>query len=108
MSTIPSAVTLPILKNDQKALKNALKELTSNVYDKLDSRQIAPLGTWDNGGRFYIDDLYSDLINVRNPSRSWPLSQWKAAHTRKFVSAVALKFQAFDEESLLKHFRIKK
>lgn len=75
---------------------NAINE----VYQLLKNRVINPAGTFDNAGRFWLDNR--DLINVREPSRAWPYSQMKAGRTLKYVKAVAKKFNCENDFNLLK------
>lgn len=70
------------------------------VYNKLKNREINPSGKFDNAGRWYAHNV--DLINVREPSRSWPYSQMTACRTKKYVKAVCEKFECADLDSLLK------
>lgn len=75
---------------------NAINE----VYELLKNRVINPAGTFDNAGRFWLDNR--DLINVREPSRAWPYSQMTAGRTLKYVKAVAKKFNCENDFNLLK------
>lgn len=75
---------------------NAINE----VYQLLKNRVINPAGTFDNAGRFWLDNR--DLINVREPSRAWPYSQMMAGRTLKYVKAVAKKFNCENDFNLLK------
>ncbi len=75
---------------------NAINE----VYELLKNRVINPAGTFDNAGRFWLDNR--DLINVREPSRAWPYSQMMAGRTLKYVKAVAKKFNCENDFNLLK------
>ena len=70
-------------------------EEIKEVYIALRDRIKNPVGEFDKGGRFYAE--YSDLMNVRTPSRSWPYSEMKAARTLKFVRALAETCQNIDE-----------
>lgn len=48
-------------------------------YDRRQARLERPQGKSDNGNRWYAHGRDADVLaNVREPSRSWPLSQWKA------------------------------
>ena len=44
------------------------------------------VGSWDKGGRFYIDTQYHTDSSraVRTPSRAWPWSEYKHAFTKKY------------------------
>lgn len=52
-----------------------------------------PDGTWDRSGRFYPsdwEDANGDLtLRIREPSRSYPTTYWKAAHSLRHCAAVA-------------------
>jgi hypothetical protein len=61
-------------------------------YDRRQARIERPEGKSDNGGRWYAHGRDADaLANVREPSRSWPLSQLKAcaslAHCERYEDA---------------------
>lgn len=66
------------------------KEIIEIVYKKLQDRDIHPTGRFDSARRFYLDQ--GDLINVRAPSRAWPMSQMLAGRTKKYVKKVCEKF----------------
>lgn len=72
----------------------------NQVYELLKNRSINPSGTFDKAGRFWLQN--GDLINVREPSRSWPYSQMQAGRTLKYVKAVAKKFNCENDFDLLK------
>ena len=44
------------------------------------------MGSFDNGGRYYLDDTFQTESSkgLRSPSRQWPLSVWKHCQTIKF------------------------
>ncbi|HFD31318.1 MAG TPA: hypothetical protein ENJ28_01200 [Gammaproteobacteria bacterium] len=71
------------------------------VYEMLKNREIHPTGKFDNAGRWYAAN--DDLISVRSPSRAWPYSQMTACRTRKYVKAVAEKFNCSDVKELIAH-----
>jgi len=61
-------------------------------YDRRQARIEYPAGRRDNGGRWYAADRDADVLaDVREPSRSWPLSQLKAcgslAHCERYEDA---------------------
>ena len=72
----------------------------NEVYYLLKTRQINPSGYFDRAGRFWLD--HTDIISVREPSRSWPYSQMHHGRTLKYVKAVAKKFECGDNFELLK------
>jgi hypothetical protein len=78
-------------------MKN-LNEIIATVYNELQERKIHPAGTFDKGGRFYLNN--SDLVNVRTPSRTWPYSQMVAGRTKKYVRKVAEKYGCDSIEAL--------
>lgn len=81
-----------------KVTEREKKEMISVVYNELKNREINPSGTFDKGGRFYLDE--SDLISVRAPSRSYPYSQMTAGRTRKYVKAIFEKYNCETVEQL--------
>jgi hypothetical protein len=62
------------------------KDIIDEVYRELKTRKIHPSGKFDKGERWYADN--GSLIDVRQPSRSYPWSQMQACRTRKYVKAV--------------------
>lgn len=61
-------------------------------YDRRQARIERPEGKSDNGGRWYAHGRDADVLaDVREPSRSWPLSQLKAcgslAHCERYEDA---------------------
>lgn len=74
------------------------KEEIKEVYIKLKDRIENPRGSFDNAGRFYIED--PELIDVRSPSAKYPYSQINAARTAKFVKALAEKYKCKTLEDL--------
>lgn len=52
----------------------------------LSKTELKKMGSFDNAGRFYLDDIFETDTSksVRSPSRSWPLSIWKHCQTIKF------------------------
>ena len=76
-------------------------KMIDNVYQDLKGRRIHPSGTFDEGGRWYAE--HSDLISVRAPSRNWLYSELKACRTKKYVKAVAKKFDCQTEQELRQH-----
>ena len=75
-------------------------ENIKEVYYLLKNRIINPSGYFDKAGRFWLEN--GDLINVREPSRSWPYSQMMAGRTLKYVKAVAKKFECANNFEMLK------
>ena len=75
------------------------KDIIKTVYEQLKNRQINPAGTFDKAGRFYLK--HSDLVSVRSPSRAWPYSQMLAGRTKKYVAAVAEKYNCSTVSELL-------
>lgn len=75
-----------------------MKEIINEVYQELKNRDIHPTGEFDKAGRFYAE--HDDLINVRSPTRSWPFSQMQACRTKKYVKAVAEKFNCKNADEL--------
>jgi hypothetical protein len=75
-------------------------ETIKKVYDLLKNREINPNGYFDNAGRFWLEN--SDLVDVREPSRSWPYSQMMAGRSLKYVKAVAKKFECQNDFDKLK------
>lgn len=71
------------------------------VYTMLKDRDIHPSGSFDKRGRFYAEN--SELINVRSPSAAWPFSEMIACRTRKYVKAVAEKFNCATVNDLIAH-----
>ncbi len=74
------------------------KEIINEVFLELKERNIHPSGSFDNAGRFYAE--HQDLVDVREPSRSWPLSQMKACRTKKYVKKVCEKFDCTSVDQL--------
>jgi len=62
------------------------KQIINEVFQELKERNIHPSGGFDNAGRFYAE--HQNLINVREPSRSFPFSQMSACRTKKYVAKV--------------------
>jgi len=59
-------------------------ELTGKTT--LDSTDAKTIGIFDNGGRWYPRDRYSDYFaHLRSPSRRWPYSLLRSAYTKKFA-----------------------
>lgn len=81
-------------------LKNMKTQAIVNVYALLKNRTINPSGSFDKAGRFYLE--HSELVNVREPSRSFPYSQINAGRTLKYVQKVAEKFNCANNEEVLK------
>ena len=54
-------------------------------FINLKNRSIHPEGSFDKGGRFYLDTKYS-CCNVRSPSRAHPYSQMVHGRTAEHVS----------------------
>ena len=75
-------------------------QIIKKVYELLKNREINPAGYFDNAGRFWLEN--SDLVDVREPSRSWPYSQMMAGRTLKYVKAVAKKFECQNDFEKLK------
>ena len=87
---------------DLSALNSALQQLDDRettiskedikiVFLALKNRDENPRGTFDSRGRWYSDE--SELLDVRNPSASYPYSQMNACRTAKFVKALANKYR---------------
>ena len=76
-----------------------MSDAIQSVYEKLKNRKIHPSGSFDSAGRWYAEN--ADLINVRAPSRAWPYSQMKACRTKKYVKAVAAKYNCETEVDLI-------
>ncbi|MBH05161.1 MAG: hypothetical protein CMJ20_02450 [Phycisphaeraceae bacterium] len=71
------------------------------VYELLKTRAIHPSGKFDKGGRWFPCEANADLVgHIRSPSRSWPYSYLKACRSKKFVKAVAEKYNAQTVEEL--------
>lgn len=60
------------------------KQQIDAVYQARKQRLIHPVGTFDNGGRWYpsSDETSSWLNDIRSPSRAWPYSYMTACRTR--------------------------
>jgi hypothetical protein len=71
-----------------------------NVYNDLKNRVINPSGSFDKAGRFFLE--HGDLVNVREPSRSYPYSQMSAGRSLKYVKKVAEKFGCENDEEKLR------
>ena len=83
-----------------KSRSNLMNEkIIAKVFKMLQARQIDPEGHFDIAGIFHLVD--KDLISVQPSSRYWPLREWNAGRTKDFVRKVAVKYEAYDEESLL-------
>ena len=56
------------------------------------------IGTFDKGGRFFINaDYHTDSSRaVRTPSRAWPYSEYKHIYTKKYAKQLALKLGVDD------------
>lgn len=92
-----------IALNDKTFPANIItNEEINDVYEMLQARKLHPSGTFDNAGRFYLDD--SDLVDVRSPSRSYPYSQMVAGRTKKFVKALVGKYRPQSKAELIKLF----
>jgi hypothetical protein len=67
---------------------------------KLTSKDI---GTWDNGGRYFISEIYHTDSSkaVRTPSRHWPYSEYKHIFTAKYAKQIAEKL-GVDSVTILK------
>jgi hypothetical protein len=76
-----------------------MDEIINEVYKMLKDRQIHPRGSFDKHGRFFLEN--SDLVNVREPSRSHPYSQMSAGRTKKYVKAVAAKYSPKNKHELI-------
>ena len=76
-----------------------MKEMIDAVYKMLQNREVHPSGAFDAKGRFYAK--HTDLISVREPSRSWPFSHMIACRTKKYVKAVAVKFNCSTIDEIL-------
>ena len=63
-----------------------MKEIIREVYEMLQARQIHPRGTFDNAGRFILDN--ANLVKVRAPSKRWPYSHMVAGRTLIYVNEV--------------------
>jgi hypothetical protein len=74
------------------------KDIVDEVYRKLKTRKIHPSGKFDKGGRWYADN--GSLIDVRQPSRSYPWSQMQACRTSKYVKAVCKEYGCKTAEEL--------
>ena len=81
--------------------KQDITEAIKTIYRELRDRHINPSGEFDKQGRWYADN--SDLINVRTPSRAWPYSEMVACRTKKYVTAVAEKFNCKTVDDLRRH-----
>ena len=89
---------MKIMKNaneTKKEIETAIKE----VYTMLKERSVHPSGKKDQGGRWYAD--HGDLINVREPSRAWPWSQMASCRTKKYVKAIAEKFNCNTTQEII-------
>ena len=75
-----------------------------DVYQDLQHRKLHPLGVFDNANRFFVNEDYSDLIDVRSPSRAWPNSENKACRSFEFCKKVVVKFKCKTKSDLLAHF----
>ncbi len=75
-------------------------ETINEVYLMLKSRAIHPSGKFDNAGRWYAS--HDDLINVREPSRTYPYSQMTACRTKKYVIKVIEKFNIKTKAKLIR------
>lgn len=52
---------------------------------KLTTAQVKRLGEFDKASRWYpCEDVAEYFSNIRSPSRAWPYSYYKSAHTGKF------------------------
>lgn len=69
------------------------------VYKLLQERKRQPSGAYDNSGRWYSDR--PDLINVRSPSRTYPLSELAACRTKKYVKRVVEKYNCKTKQDIL-------
>lgn len=58
-----------------------------NIVAKIISKTVYPMGSKDNGGRWYPSKIEkaSCCENVRSPSRQWPWSLWEHCRTQKHV-----------------------
>lgn len=92
--------TLAKHKEKKHSLK---KEEIKEVYLLLKDRKLHPKGEFDKMGRFYLDD--HELVSVRSPSTKYPYSQMKAGRTRKFVEAIADKYNCNNIEELKTRFK---
>ncbi len=70
------------------------------VYLMLKNRTIHPKGKFDGKGRFYAEN--AGLIDVREPSRAWPMSHMNACRTLKYVKKVADSFKCSTVDDLIK------
>ena len=89
------------MRNFRLHTKEKIEAAIEHVYDLLQSQEITPAGKWDKARRFWLKNAH--LVNVREPSRNWPLSQLKAGKTKKYVKAVFAESKPKTLNSLIKN-----
>jgi hypothetical protein len=56
-------------------LDETTKTKIAKSFIELKDRITNPEGTWDKGGRFYLDNSFECCKYIRTPSRRWPYSE---------------------------------
>lgn len=77
------------------------KEMIQAVYEMLKNRSINPSGKFEHSSstsRWHA--THDDLINVREPSRTYPWSEMSACRSKKYVAKVCEKFNCKTVEEL--------
>lgn len=60
--------------------------MTTEKIRPLENSQVYKLGSFDKANRWYPKDEIAEYFHtIRSPSRTWPLSWFRAAKTQKFV-----------------------
>lgn len=60
--------------------------MTIEKVRPLENNHVYKLGNFDKGGRWYPKDEIEEYFHsIRKPTRTWPLSWFRAAKTQKFV-----------------------
>lgn len=89
---IAETISLTEILKDNRIIDSAIE------YIKLQAREINPVGTFDNAGRFYLDETFA-CCAVRQPSRSYPYS---LMHHGRTLTHVAFKNDIYEYEDLIK------
>jgi len=75
----------------KKLREEIVKDFIDDAYILLRDRIENPAGEFDDAGRFYAE--YSELMDVRSPSRNWPFPQMIAGRSKKFIKKLVEKYE---------------
>jgi hypothetical protein len=71
-------------------LDETTKTKIAKSFIELKDRITNPEGTWDKGGRFYLDNSFECCKYIRTPSRRWPYSEMIHGRTLQHAASEIL------------------